>query len=98
MPNGLPLLPTTVVGRYAHPSWFYAAKELMEAGRFGPVDVEETFDAAADRAIPAQAEAAPAIISDGEMRRASFVWAFASRMTGLRDGGAPRKMGPMSLD
>lgn len=98
MPEGLPLLPTTVVGSYAHPSWFYAAKELMEAGRFGPVDVDETFDDAVDRAILDQETAGLDVISDGEMRRASFVWAFASRMTGLRDGGAPRKMGPMSLD
>ena len=82
------LLPTTVVGSYAHPSWFYAAKELMEAGRFGPVDVEETFDDAVDRAILDQEEAGLDVISDGEMRRASFVWAFASRMTGLRDGGS----------
>ena len=96
--HGLPLLPTTVVGSYAHPSWFYAAKELMEAGRFGPVDIEETFDDAVDRAILDQEQAGLDVISDGEMRRASFVWAFASRMTGLRDGGAPRKMGPMSLD
>ena len=45
-----------------------------------------------------QEEAGLDIISDGEMRRASFVWAFASRMTGLRDAGPLRKMGPMSLD
>lgn len=97
-PDPLPILPTTVVGSYAHPSWFYAAKELMEAGRFGPVDVGETFDDAVDRAILDQERAGLDVISDGEMRRASFVWAFAARMTGLRDGGAPRKMGPMSLD
>jgi methionine synthase II (cobalamin-independent) len=24
----LPILPTTVVGSFAHPSWFYAAKKL----------------------------------------------------------------------
>ena len=87
-----------MVGSYAHPSWFYAAKELMEADRFGPVDIAETFDDAVDHAILDQDEAGLDVISDGEMRRASFVWAFASRMTGLRDGGAPRKMGPMSLD
>ena len=98
MPADLPLLPTTVVGSYAHPSWFYAAKELMEADRFGPTDVEETFDDAVDRAIADQVEAGLDIVSDGEMRRASFVWAFASRMTGLRDAGPLRKMGPMSLD
>ena len=98
MAADLPLLPTTVVGSYAHPSWFYAAKELMEADRFGPTDVEETFDDAVDRAIADQVEAGLDIVSDGEMRRASFVWAFASRMTGLRDAGPLRKMGPMSLD
>ena len=64
MPHGLPLLPTTVVGSYAHPSWFYAAKELMEADRFGPVDVEETFDDAVDRAILDQDEAGLDVISD----------------------------------
>ena len=98
MPPDLPLLPTTVVGSYAHPSWFYAAKELMEADRFGPTDIEETFDDAVDRAVADQEQAGLDIISDGEMRRASFVWAFASRMTGLRDAGPLRKMGPMSLD
>jgi 5-methyltetrahydropteroyltriglutamate--homocysteine methyltransferase len=98
MDHGLPLLPTTVVGSYAHPSWLYAAKELIEADRFGPVDIAETFDDAVDRAIVDQEEAGLDVISDGEMRRASFVWAFASRMTGLRDAGAPRKIGPMSLD
>lgn len=98
MPDDLPLLPTTVVGSYAHPSWFYAAKEYIEADRFGPTDIAETFDDAVDRAILDQEQAGLDVISDGEMRRASFVWAFASRMTGLRDAGPPRKMGPMSLD
>ncbi len=98
MAHDLPLLPTTVVGSYAHPSWFYAAKELMEADRFGPTDVAETFDDAVDRAVADQEQAGLDIISDGEMRRASFVWAFASRMTGLRDAGPLRKMGPMSID
>jgi 5-methyltetrahydropteroyltriglutamate--homocysteine methyltransferase len=98
MTQDLPLLPTTVVGSYAHPSWFYAAKELMEADRFGPTDIDETFDDAVDRAVADQEQAGLDIISDGEMRRASFVWAFASRMTGLRDAGPLRKMGPMSID
>ena len=98
MAGDLPLLPTTVVGSYAHPSWFYAARELMDADRFGPTDVAETFDDAVDRALADQEEAGLDIVSDGEMRRASFVWAFASRMTGLRDAGPLRKMGPMSLD
>jgi 5-methyltetrahydropteroyltriglutamate--homocysteine methyltransferase len=98
LPPDLPVLPTTVVGSYAQPSWFYAAKELMEADRFGPTDIAETFDDAVDRAVADQEEAGLDIISDGEMRRASFVWAFASRMTGLRDAGPLRKMGPMSLD
>ena len=40
----LPMGPMSLVGSYAHPSWFYAARELIEADRFGPVDVAGTFD------------------------------------------------------
>ncbi len=59
----------------------------MEADRFGPIDLAETFDDAVDRAIVDQEQAGLDIVSDGEMRRASFVWAFASRMTGLETPG-----------
>jgi 5-methyltetrahydropteroyltriglutamate--homocysteine methyltransferase len=69
-----------------------------ELWRIPPQYLEEAQNDATLMAIRAQEEAGLDIVSDGEMRRASFVWAFASRMTGLRDAGPLRKMGPMSLD
>jgi 5-methyltetrahydropteroyltriglutamate--homocysteine methyltransferase len=94
----LPLLPTTVIGAYGHPAWLYAAQELIAQGRFGVTDVEETYDDAVDRAIADQELAGVDLITDGEMRRESFVWAFAKRVTGLREVDPPRKVGEIGLD
>lgn len=93
-----PPLRTTVIGSYAHPAWLYASQAWMAEGRFGPSDVTETYDDAVDRAIADQEEAGLDEITDGEMRRESFVWAFAKRATGLREVEAPRKVGELGLD
>lgn len=98
MPQPLPILPTTVVGAYAHPSWLYAAQDWINRGQFGPTDIEETYNDAVDRAILDQESAGVDLITDGEMRRESFVWAFAKRATGLRDAGPLRKVGEIGLD
>jgi 5-methyltetrahydropteroyltriglutamate--homocysteine methyltransferase len=94
----LPLLPTTVVGSYALPSWLYAADDFIERGLFGPADITETYNDAVDRAILDQQLAGVDVISDGEMRRRGFVQSFVNRITGLRKAGAPRKMGEVGLD
>jgi len=91
-------LPTTVIGAYAHPAWLYASKEWIANGRFGATDIEETYNDAVDRAIADQEIAGVDVISDGEMRRESFVWAFAKRATGLREVDPPRKVGEIGLD
>jgi 5-methyltetrahydropteroyltriglutamate--homocysteine methyltransferase len=98
MSERLPILPTTVIGAYAHPAWLYASKEWIASGRFGETDIAELFDDAVDRAIADQELAGIDIISDGEMRRESFVWAFAKRATGLREVDPPRKVGEIGLD
>ncbi len=84
MPDALPLLPTTVVGSYALPSWVYAADDWMQRGLYGPIDTEETFNDAVDRAIQDQEKAGIDIISDGEMRRRGFVQGFVTRFPGSR--------------
>ena len=38
------LLPTSVIGSYATPSWLWTALDEMKAGRYGPTDERETFD------------------------------------------------------
>ena len=93
MPDALPLLPTTVVGSYALPSWVFAADDWMQRDLFGPIDKEETFNDAVDRAIQDQEKAGIDIISDGEMRRRGFVQGFVSKISGLKNVGAPRKAG-----
>jgi methionine synthase II (cobalamin-independent) len=50
-PTALPLLPTTVVGAHARPSWWYLATEAIRDGRFGTQDTEETLNHAVDLAI-----------------------------------------------
>ena len=98
MPDALPLLPTTVVGSYALPSWIYAADDWMQRGLYGPIDTEETFNDAVDRAIQDQEKAGVDIISDGEMRRRGFVQGFVHKISGLKNVGAPRKVGESGID
>jgi 5-methyltetrahydropteroyltriglutamate--homocysteine methyltransferase len=98
MVDRLPLLPTTVVGSYGLPAWVYTADDWMNRGLFGPIDMEETFNDAVDRAILDQERAGIDIISDGEMRRRGFVQSFVSKITGLKNAGPPRKVGEAGLD
>lgn len=98
MTHPLPVLATEMIGSYAHPSWLYAAQAWIREGRFGETDVEETYDDAVDRAIQDQELAGVDVITDGEMRRESFVWAFAKRASGLREVDPPRKVGELGLD
>ena len=67
------LLPTTVVGSHATPSWLWTATEQIDKGLYGPTDINETFNDAVDLAILDQTRAGIDIVSDGEMRRWYFV-------------------------
>jgi Cobalamin-independent synthase, Catalytic domain len=96
--NELPVLPTSVVGSYALPPRLYAADDWIGRGLFGPVDAAETADDAVDRAILDQERTGIDIVSDGEMRRRGFVQSFISRVTGLMNVGASRKVGEVGLD
>jgi 5-methyltetrahydropteroyltriglutamate--homocysteine methyltransferase len=94
----LPLLPTSVVGSYALPPWLYAAKEFIQAGRFGKRDIQETIEDATLVALHDQTQAGVDIISDGEMRRFDFVFGFFDHLTGVRPVEPLRKMGPPLYD
>ena len=84
MLKGLPLLPTTVCGSHALPSWVFLVREAQEAGRLGPVDLREAYDDAVRIAIRDQLEAGVDVVSDGEMRRITFIRGFYGRLTGIR--------------
>lgn len=92
------LLPTTVVGSHAYPSWFLTALDEIKSGRYGLTDEREAFDDAVNAAILDQERAGIDIISDGEMRRWYFVQSFYQRMEGLQRQPELRKVGVYGYD
>jgi 5-methyltetrahydropteroyltriglutamate--homocysteine methyltransferase len=94
----LPLIPTTVCGSHGLPSWVHLVREAAEAGRLGPVDLQEAYDDAVRVAMRDQLEAGVDVISDGEMRRVTFIRGFYDRMTGIRPLPVPRRLGPLNYD
>jgi 5-methyltetrahydropteroyltriglutamate--homocysteine methyltransferase len=96
--DDLPLLPTSVIGSYAIPSWLWTALDEIEAGRYGRTDVRETMDDACAMALIDQERAGVDVITDGEMRRWYFVQSFYGKMEGLERIGDLRKVGVYGYD
>ena len=94
----LPLLPTSVIGSHALPSWLWTAVDEIEKGNYGRTDERETFDDAVRIAMLDQERAGIDIIADGEMRRWYFVQNFYKRMNGLESDPPPRKVGVYGYD
>jgi 5-methyltetrahydropteroyltriglutamate--homocysteine methyltransferase len=93
MTNPGTLLPTTVIGSHALPSWLCHARDAMARGEFGPADIEETLRDATRIALDDQLSAGVDIVSDGEMRRVNFIIGFYGKLEGLETLPAPRQVG-----
>jgi 5-methyltetrahydropteroyltriglutamate--homocysteine methyltransferase len=89
----LPLLPTSVVGSHGLPGWVWLAREAMEAGRLGAVDLRELMEDATQAALLDQERAGVDVLSTGEMMRVRFIVGFYDRLAGLRTLPPPRKLG-----
>lgn len=98
MPHIDKLLPTSVIGSYALPSWLWTALDEIRAGRYGVTDEGETFNDAVNIAIRDQKRAGVDIISDGEMRRFFFVQSFYGWMAGLEPHDPLRRTGLYGYD
>lgn len=95
----LPLIPATVVGSHGKAGWWYAAVKAHEAGEFGPADLEEMFDDAADTAIRDMERAGLDIITDGEVRRLDgYVDSYYAIIKGITPIPARRRAGPWGYD
>jgi 5-methyltetrahydropteroyltriglutamate--homocysteine methyltransferase len=79
----LPLIPSAVIGSHGKPGWWFATVKKVEAGEFGPGDLDEMFDDAADAAIRDMERAGIDIITDGEIRRESYSNRFATALEGM---------------
>ena len=98
MTNPMPLIPTTVCGSHGLPSWLHLVREAAAADRLGPVDLQEAYDDAVRLAIRDQVEAGVDVISDGEMRRVTFIRGFYDRLAGIRPLPVPRRLGALNYD
>ncbi|HEX6508133.1 MAG TPA: methionine synthase [Chloroflexota bacterium] len=97
--NQRPLIPTSVIGSYAWPSWLSCGLQATQRGEFGQEDLAEMLEDAVDTALRDQQEAGVDIVSDGEMRRSGFFTAeFYSHLTGVRPVEPRRKWGPAGHD
>lgn len=95
---GPAILPTSVIGSYALPSWLWTAVEAIRADKYGPTDIRETFDDAVNLAIRDQERAGVDVITDGEMRRWMFVQGFYDSFTGLEQIPPLRTQGVYGYD
>jgi 5-methyltetrahydropteroyltriglutamate--homocysteine methyltransferase len=99
MKASLPLLPTTVVGSHAKMGWWLLIRQEAEAGRLGPIDLQESLDTATDIAILDQERAGVDVITDGEMRRfGSFFRTYYSRINGIKTSLPERRIGDPGYD
>ncbi|HZU05081.1 MAG TPA: cobalamin-independent methionine synthase II family protein [Chloroflexota bacterium] len=96
--DNLPLLPTTILGSYALPSWYLTALEHIRRGEYGETDLRETLEDAAATAIADQERAGVDVVTDGEVRRHDFIMSFYGRLEGLREAPPRRRLGPYLYD
>ncbi|PYN01177.1 MAG: methionine synthase [Candidatus Rokuibacteriota bacterium] len=87
------LLPTSVVGSHGLPGWVWLAREAMDAGRLGALDVQELMEDATQVALLDQERAGVDVLSTGEMMRVRFIIGFYDRIQGIRPLPAARKLG-----
>jgi 5-methyltetrahydropteroyltriglutamate--homocysteine methyltransferase len=97
--NDLPILPTTVVGSHGKGSWWYAGVQAHERGEWGPADLEEMLDDAADTAMRDMEKAGVDVITDGEVRRLDgYVDSYYAIIKNIEPIEARRKAGPWGYD
>ena len=95
----LPLIPSSVVGSHGKPGWWFAGVKALERGEFGPGDLEEMFDDAADTAIRDMERAGIDVITDGEMRRLDgYVDTYYAIIKGIEPIPVRRRAGPWGYD
>ena len=93
MTSALSPLPTSVVGSHGLPGWLWLAREAIEAGRLGAVDLRELMEDATQIALLDQERAGVDVLTTGEMMRVRFIIGFYDAIQGIKPLPAPRKLG-----
>lgn len=82
--DGLPLLPTTVVGSYSVPEWLERARTGVYHGSVSRAHLAEMHDTAIKAALKDQELAGIDIVSDGELRRENDLDYVLGRLPGTQ--------------
>src|SRR5881396_3247992 len=82
--NGLPLYPTTVVGRWPRPAYLLDALRKHNKGQLGRKEFNAIADRAVLEAVEYQEEAGLDIVSDGEQRRDNFYSFVVEKLDGIK--------------
>src|SRR2546427_2475252 len=94
-----PRFRATVRGSHGKPGWWFASVRAVEQGEFGPGDLEEMFDDAANTAIGDMEAAGIDIITDGEVRRLDgYVDSYYAIIKGIDPQPVRRHVGPWGYD
>src|SRR5213078_2693730 len=80
-------------GSHGLPGWVWLAREAMEAGRLGAVDLRELMEDATQAALLDQERAGIDVVTTGEMMRVRFIVGFYDFIQGIRPLEPPRKLG-----
>jgi 5-methyltetrahydropteroyltriglutamate--homocysteine methyltransferase len=91
-------LPTSVVGSHGLPGWVWLAREAMEQGRLGAIDMRELMEDATQAALLDQERAGVDVVTTGEMGRVRFIIGFYDHIRGIKTLPAPRRLGPPLWD
>ncbi|MFD0854857.1 hypothetical protein ACFQ07_21635, partial [Actinomadura adrarensis] len=81
--DGLPPLPTTVVGSYPVPEWMERLKTDYYRGRMSLAQLTDVHEMAIKAALRDQELAGIDIVSDGELRRDNDIDYFLARVPGI---------------
>ncbi len=90
-------LPTSVVGSHGLPGWVWLAREAMDAGRLGALDLRELMEDATQVALLDQERAGVDVVSTGEMMRVRFIIGFYDRIDGHPRPARPAPARPAPL-
>jgi 5-methyltetrahydropteroyltriglutamate--homocysteine methyltransferase len=92
------MLTTSVIGSHGLPGWVWLAREALEAGRLGAIDLAELIEDATQCALHDQERAGIDVVSTGEMGRVRFIIGFYEKLTGIHTLPPPRKLGAPHWD
>ena len=91
-------IPVTTTGAWARPGWHDLLAPPEAEGRLGPDDLHELYDDYAVLAIQDQERCGCDILTDGEVRRKSWICFIVKNVPGLKPRATPRLLGPYGWD